>query len=337
MSAVDVHHVVTGPPGRARRRAVQLARLDHARCGTPRSTPSPSTSASCATTPAVTAARPSRAGRTPSTTSPTTSSPSSTPSASPSAHFVGLSLGGMTGMRLAARNPERVDRLVLLCTGAQLEPAGAWHDRAATVRAQGSGAVAEAVVGRWFTPGVPGDAPRRPARRIRGQWSRHPGRGLRLAAARRSQRWTCAPTCRASPRRRWRSPVPTTRPLRPPLLEDHRASSVQDGRLLVVPESAHLANAEQPADDHPGDHRPPDRSHHMSLDKVVASAGGRRGRHRAGLEPGRRRLRPRRHPVVPDRGAARTGRRRPRPSCRTTAVSTAPASACSSRHAGSAV
>lgn len=58
----------------------------------------------------------------------------------------------MTGMRLAARNPERVDRLALLCTGAHLAPSSAWHDRAATVRADGTQAVAEAVVTRWFTP-----------------------------------------------------------------------------------------------------------------------------------------------------------------------------------------
>lgn len=42
------------------------------------------------------------------------------------AHIVGLSLGGMTAMRLAARNPDRVDRMVLLGTGAQLPPAAAW-------------------------------------------------------------------------------------------------------------------------------------------------------------------------------------------------------------------
>ncbi len=58
------------------------------------------------------------------------------------AHVVGLSLGGMTAMRLAARNPERIDRVVLLCTGAQLSPAAAWLERAATVRANGSAAVA---------------------------------------------------------------------------------------------------------------------------------------------------------------------------------------------------
>ncbi|PRC58152.1 3-oxoadipate enol-lactonase, partial [Mycobacterium sp. ITM-2017-0098] len=55
-------------------------------------------------------------------------------------------------MRVASRNPERVERIALLCTGAQLPPATGWTDRAALVRAQGSSAVAAAVVERWFTP-----------------------------------------------------------------------------------------------------------------------------------------------------------------------------------------
>ena len=47
--------------------------------------------------------------------------------------FCGLSLGGMVGMALALRAPERVDRLVLCCTAAYLGPAerlaGARADR----------------------------------------------------------------------------------------------------------------------------------------------------------------------------------------------------------------
>ena len=62
------------------------------------------------------------------------------------ARLVGLSLGGMTVMRVASRNPDRVERIALLCTGAQLPPAGGWMERAATVRAQGSRAVAAADV-----------------------------------------------------------------------------------------------------------------------------------------------------------------------------------------------
>jgi 3-oxoadipate enol-lactonase/4-carboxymuconolactone decarboxylase len=57
----------------------------------------------------------------------------------------------MIGMRLAARHPERVDRLAVLCTSALLGPAEMWRERAATVRSQGAVAVASAVVGRWFT------------------------------------------------------------------------------------------------------------------------------------------------------------------------------------------
>jgi 3-oxoadipate enol-lactonase len=69
------------------------------------------------------------------------------------AHLVGLSLGGMTAMRVAAAYPQRVSRMVLLCTGAQLPPASGWLERAALVRAEGSEVVATAVVQRWFTPG----------------------------------------------------------------------------------------------------------------------------------------------------------------------------------------
>jgi 3-oxoadipate enol-lactonase len=68
------------------------------------------------------------------------------------AHFAGLSLGGMTGMWLAVNAPERVDRLVLMCTSAMLSADHDWPLRARTVREKGTGAVAEAVVERWFTP-----------------------------------------------------------------------------------------------------------------------------------------------------------------------------------------
>lgn len=69
------------------------------------------------------------------------------------AHLCGLSLGAMTALWVAAHAPDRVDRLVLCCTSARLGPPEDWLARAATVRAEGAGAVAEAVVGRWFTPG----------------------------------------------------------------------------------------------------------------------------------------------------------------------------------------
>jgi len=64
----------------------------------------------------------------------------------------GTSLGAMTAIQLAATAPERVDRLALCCTSAHLPPAGMWLDRARVVREHGTGAVADGVVARWFTP-----------------------------------------------------------------------------------------------------------------------------------------------------------------------------------------
>ena len=69
------------------------------------------------------------------------------------ASLCGLSIGGMISMWMAAHAPERVERLVLCCTSAQLGPPETWTDRASTVRAGGVEAVADAVLGRWFTAG----------------------------------------------------------------------------------------------------------------------------------------------------------------------------------------
>jgi 3-oxoadipate enol-lactonase len=69
--------------------------------------------------------------------------------------FVGLSLGGAVGMRLAAEHPDRVERLVLACTSARFGEPAQWHERAAIVRAQGLDAIVDAVMARWFGAGFP--------------------------------------------------------------------------------------------------------------------------------------------------------------------------------------
>ncbi len=66
------------------------------------------------------------------------------------AHVVGLSLGGMTAMRLAAREPARVDRLALLATSARPDAQG-FLDRAVQARAGGTAPLAPTIVGRWLT------------------------------------------------------------------------------------------------------------------------------------------------------------------------------------------
>ncbi|WP_330255792.1 3-oxoadipate enol-lactonase [Nocardia sp. NBC_00565] len=69
-------------------------------------------------------------------------------------HLVGLSLGGAVAQWLAAHAPTRVRSLTLLCTAAKFGAAQGWLDRAATVRADGTAAIADAVVARWFTDGL---------------------------------------------------------------------------------------------------------------------------------------------------------------------------------------
>jgi 3-oxoadipate enol-lactonase len=68
------------------------------------------------------------------------------------AHVAGLSLGGMTGMRLAAREPARVRSLAVLCSSAKADPQG-FLDRAAAARSGGTAQFAPTVVERWLTPG----------------------------------------------------------------------------------------------------------------------------------------------------------------------------------------
>jgi 3-oxoadipate enol-lactonase len=77
----------------------------------------------------------------------------------PRAHLCGASLGGQVCMWVAANAPERVDRLILCGSSAWFGPPDAWFERARLVRAEGTGAVADAVVGRWFTAGFAGEHP----------------------------------------------------------------------------------------------------------------------------------------------------------------------------------
>jgi 3-oxoadipate enol-lactonase len=69
------------------------------------------------------------------------------------ATYAGVSLGGMIGMWLGANTPERIERLVLMCTAARMPNADVYAQRAVTVRGAGSTeGVADAVVDRWLTP-----------------------------------------------------------------------------------------------------------------------------------------------------------------------------------------
>lgn len=66
------------------------------------------------------------------------------------ASLCGTSLGGMIAMTLAAKAPQRVEALVLACTSPAMDPS-TWDQRLALIRAEGMGAIVEAVMGRFFS------------------------------------------------------------------------------------------------------------------------------------------------------------------------------------------
>jgi 3-oxoadipate enol-lactonase len=157
--------------------------------------------------------------------------------------YAGLSLGGMVGMWLGANAPERVERLALLCTSAYLPPAQGWLDRAATVRAEGTGAIADAVAGRWFTE---------PFRR------KEPDRvKAALAMLEATSDEGYAACCEAIASMDLRPDLGRITaatlvisgaddPATPPEHGKVIADGVPGGRLEIVPNAAHIATLEQP-------------------------------------------------------------------------------------------
>ncbi len=159
------------------------------------------------------------------------------------AHVGGLSIGGLIGMWIAANAPHRVDRLFVCSTSPRFEPPEAWAARAATVLAQGTGAVADAVVARWFTPAFADDFPV-VVREMRDMIAGTPPDGY-------------AACCGVVERTDLRPSLPSIEaptlviagaddPAAPPAQAELIASLIPGARLAVVEHAAHLANVEQP-------------------------------------------------------------------------------------------
>jgi len=95
------------------------------------------------------------------------------------AHIGGISIGGLIAQAFAAEYPGRARSLILADTALAMPPAQAWTERAALVRAEGIGAIADAVIGRWVTPGFLGSPA---AAGLRAMLLRTPAEGYAAAA-----------------------------------------------------------------------------------------------------------------------------------------------------------
>ncbi|WP_238016418.1 3-oxoadipate enol-lactonase [Dactylosporangium sp. AC04546] len=158
------------------------------------------------------------------------------------ASYCGLSLGGMVGMWLAAHAPERIDKLVLICTAAHLPPAESWRARAEQVRTVGMASVADAVLGRWFTPRYRAALPARVS----------PYRAMIAACPAEGYAGCCeaiAAMDQLADLPRITAPTLVIAgeddPATPPEHGERIHAGIAGSRLVVLQGAAHLANAEQ--------------------------------------------------------------------------------------------
>ncbi|MFO7276193.1 MAG: 3-oxoadipate enol-lactonase [Pseudomonadota bacterium] len=75
------------------------------------------------------------------------------------AHFVGLSMGAMTGMWLAANHRDRIAKLVLANTTAHIGRPQMWQERIAQAREKGLDEIAAATISRWLSPSFKAERP----------------------------------------------------------------------------------------------------------------------------------------------------------------------------------
>jgi 3-oxoadipate enol-lactonase len=159
------------------------------------------------------------------------------------ASFCGLSVGGMTGMWLAAEAPERVDRLVLVCTSALLSPKSVWDERIETATGRGMGALVDAVIERWFTPAFRLENPDIVERMARTLRETDPeGYAGCCAAIRDMDLRDRLPSIQAPTLVVSAAQDPATPPEHGKLIRD----AIPGARLEMVANASHIANVERP-------------------------------------------------------------------------------------------
>lgn len=156
--------------------------------------------------------------------------------------YAGISLGGAVGTWLAVHHPDRVTSLALVCSSARFGEPTAWRERAALVRTQGIGPVADTAAARWFTADFAGS----------------PEAGAVLADLRGVDPFAYAALCDALAAHDLRGVLagitaPTLvvagrdDPATPVAHARELADTIPGSTLVELPGASHLANLERPA------------------------------------------------------------------------------------------
>ncbi len=177
--------------------------------------------------------------------------------------FCGLSLGGMVGLWVAANAPDRIERLVVCCSAARMMRPGDYTARADQVRRDGMASIADAVLGRWFTPAF---AARRPD-------TIASIRALLLSTSAEGYAGACEALATMDLRNDLpRIDAPTLvvaaagDQSTPPEQSREIAERIPGAELVLISDAAHMANVEQPdaVTDHILDHVNKRRDRHES-------------------------------------------------------------------------
>ncbi|WP_107426229.1 4-carboxymuconolactone decarboxylase, partial [Streptomyces milbemycinicus] len=156
--------------------------------------------------------------------------------------YAGISIGGAVGLYLAARHPERIESLAVICSSARFGEPAAWRERAALVRAEGTEAMAASRPGTWFSH----------------RFAASPRAVALLEDLRACDRAGYAACCDALASYDLRSALPSITgvptlvvagrddPATPPAHAREIADAVPGASLLEVAGAAHLAGVERP-------------------------------------------------------------------------------------------